>query len=86
MQEIDKSFMGINLRTTTVLILCVSACLTIPKIADATGNIGSLVAKGLSGADSSLTSPDSSSAGLGDTYIPPNFGGPTSSQHGSGTR
>lgn len=86
MQEIDKGFMGINLKITTVLIFCVTACVSIPKIADATGDFGSLVAKGLSGADnSSLISPAQGSAGLADVYIPPNFGGPDS-PHGSGTR
>lgn len=86
MQEIDKSFMSINLKITTVLILCVSTCLSIPKIADATGNFGSLVAKGITGVEnSSLTSPNSDSDALQDIYVPPNFGRPDS-QHGSGTR
>ncbi|MBD2436171.1 hypothetical protein [Nostoc sp. FACHB-110] len=86
MQELYKSFMGINLRITTVLIICVSGCLSLPKIADATGEFSSLVVKGLAGAEQSLlANSDSSLEGEDDTYVPPNFGRPDS-QHGSGTR
>jgi hypothetical protein len=87
MQEMDKGFMNINLRIATVVILCVGTCLSIPTIADAAGNLSMIVEKGLSGADNStLTSPSTSSQELQDIYIPPNFGGPDSSEHGSGTR
>ncbi|MBE9005671.1 hypothetical protein IQ259_11590 [Fortiea sp. LEGE XX443] len=78
--------MDTNLRITGILILCVSACLVIPKIADATGRVSSLVAKDLSHTNSnSLTSSKVNSQALKNVYIPPNYGGPDS-QHGSGTR
>lgn len=85
-QEIDKGFMSINLKLATVVIFCLSACLSIPKIADA-GNFSSLIDTSITGVNSStITNIDKSSAGLQNIYIPPNYGGPESSQHGSGTR
>ncbi len=68
------------------MIFCISAYITLPKIADATGNFSTLTADILntSGSDrsthSSIDSQDSP-----DTFIPPNHGGPDS-LHGSGTR
>lgn len=86
MQEVDKSFMKTNLRITSILILCVSACLLIPKIADARGNLSVLVGNGLTSTDShSLTAANVNSQGLNDVYVPPNYGVPDS-QNGSGTR
>jgi len=87
MQELDKSFMFINLRITSILILCVSAFLVIPKIADARANISDLVANGLTNTDSNslTTSKVNSQSGLEDVYVPPNYGVPDS-EHGSGTR
>ncbi|MCC5635694.1 hypothetical protein LC593_07475 [Nostoc sp. CHAB 5844] len=78
--------MSTNLRITSILILCVSACVVIPKIADARGNFSDLVAKGLAKTDSnSLTSSNINSQGLNDVYVPPNNGVPDS-EYGSGTR
>jgi hypothetical protein len=85
-QEIDKGFMSINLKIATVVIFCLSACLSIPKIADA-GNFSSLVETSFTGANNStITTIDKGSERLQDIYVPPNYGGPDSSQHGSGTR
>jgi len=86
MPEINKSFISINLKITTVVIFCVSVGLSMPTIVDATGNFGSLVARGFSVTDNSnLNSSAQESGESEDTYIPPNYGGPDS-QHGSGTR
>ncbi|WP_048819349.1 hypothetical protein [Nostoc sp. PCC 7107] len=70
-----------NLRITSILILCVSACLVIPKIADARGTLSDLVANSLTHSDGNHVN----SQELTDVYVPPNYGVPNS-QHGSGTR
>ncbi|MBU7587137.1 MAG: hypothetical protein KAF91_30530 [Nostoc sp. TH1S01] len=75
-----------NLKITSILILCVSACLVIPKIADARGNLNDLVANSLQQTDTnSLKSSNVESQQLTDVYVPPNYGVPDS-QRGSGTR
>ncbi|BAY19077.1 hypothetical protein NIES2109_51140 [Nostoc sp. HK-01] len=82
----DKGFMVMNLRITSILVLCVSACLVIPKIADARGTLSDLVANGLTHSDGNrVTTSNVNSQELTDIYVPPNYGVPDS-QHGSGTR
>ncbi|MEA5503883.1 hypothetical protein VB735_12330 [Halotia wernerae UHCC 0503] len=78
--------MRTNLRITSAMILCISAYIIIPKIADATGNFSTLTADILNttGSDRS-TSSSVDSQGSHDPFIPPNHGGPDS-LHGSGTR
>ncbi|MBH8553005.1 hypothetical protein I8751_11635 [Nostocaceae cyanobacterium CENA357] len=78
--------MRTHFRITSAMIFCVSAYITIPKIAGATVNFSTLTADilSISSSDhstrSSIDSQDSR-----DTFIPPNHGGPDS-LHGSGTR
>ncbi|MFK0730733.1 MAG: hypothetical protein ACFKPT_11000 [Gloeotrichia echinulata GP01] len=77
--------METHLRITSVVILCVSAYLLLPKITDATAVINTFTANGFSTtSNQSLTTPKLNHEGL-KVYIPPNYGGPDS-QHGSGTR
>ncbi|WP_242048219.1 MULTISPECIES: hypothetical protein [Nostocaceae] len=86
MQKIDRNLMATNLKITSILILCVSACLAIPKIADARVNFHNLVANALTNTEnSSFTSSNGNFQELTDVYVPPNYGLPDS-QHGSGTR
>ncbi|MBE9207117.1 hypothetical protein IQ244_11405 [Nostoc sp. LEGE 06077] len=82
----DKRLMITNLKITSILILCVSTCLVIPKIADARGNFSDSVANSLTRTDgNAVTNVHINSQGLTDVYVPPNYGVPDS-QHGSGTR
>ncbi|OCR00083.1 hypothetical protein BCD64_02145 [Nostoc sp. MBR 210] len=78
--------MTTNLKITSILILCVAACLAIPKIADARANFHDLVANALTNTENnSAKSSNANSQKLTDVYVPPNYGLPDS-QHGSGTR
>ncbi|ALF56484.1 hypothetical protein ACX27_20845 [Nostoc piscinale CENA21] len=78
--------MATNLKITSILILCASACLAIPTIADARANFHDLVASALTNTENnSVKSSSGDSQELADVYVPPNYGLPDS-QHGSGTR
>jgi len=78
--------MKANLRITSAMMLCISAYIIIPKIADATENFNTLSADILNTTGSDRSTRFSvDSQGSHDPFIPPNHGGPDS-LHGSGTR
>ncbi|WGV26055.1 hypothetical protein [Halotia branconii] len=78
--------MRINLRITSAMILCISAYIIIPKIADATGSFNTLTTDILNTTGSNHSTPSSiDSQDSHDLFVPPNHGGPDS-LHGSGTR
>ncbi|MEH2306173.1 hypothetical protein [Nostoc sp.] len=78
--------MKTNLRTTKIMIFCISAYILIPKVAACTSLFGTASASTVGTTSSkTLIVGKVNSQNFKDTYIPPNYGGPDS-QHGSGTR
>jgi hypothetical protein len=77
---------GNHFRVTSVVMLCMSAYVIIPKVVDSTQNVNSLTAKSLSSTNShNLSTETAKPEVVKDIYVPPNYGAPNS-QRGSGTR
>lgn len=77
---------GSNFRVTSAVMLCISAYVIIPKIANSAQQLSSMTIKGLSSTSSeNLATTTEKSQSWKDTYIPPNYGAPNT-QRGSGTR
>lgn len=78
--------MTTKLQIFSAVMLCLSAFLVIPKVADATAAFQSLPSYALKyPASESTAYLEQEDELLVETYIPPNYGGPDS-EYGSGTR
>lgn len=70
----------------SAVMLCLSAFLVIPKVADATATLRYLPNFASHHPASKSTKPlENEAKDLVNTYVPPNYGGPDS-EYGSGTR
>lgn len=77
--------MKTNLKIISVLMLCFSTSLIIPKVAEATANLHHLSGRDSRNNSQVIKTSKQNTQDLEGTYIPPNYGGPDS-HHGSGTR